>query len=127
MFGDFVCVGSGSTLTIYKSQCATTTAVSDPDPAPVAGRLLASIPNPFRQSTVIGYQLFEPSSVSLRIYDLSGRLVRVLEDRTGKASGEHRAVWNGRDDRGRHLPAGVYFYRLDAPTFTASDRAVLME
>ena len=47
------------------------------------------------------------------VYDLSGRVVRALQ-RGKLAAGSHRFDWNGRDEQGRKVPAGVYFVRLEA-------------
>ncbi len=69
-------------------------------------------PNPFNPTTAISYTV--PASgaeVRLTIYDLAGRVVRTLV--TGlEQGGEHVAVWHGRDDAGRAVGSGVYFYRL---------------
>jgi flagellar hook assembly protein FlgD len=51
--------------------------------------------------------------VALRLYDVSGRLVRTLV-RGPMAAGVHRATWDGRDDGGRSVGSGVYFVRYDA-------------
>jgi parallel beta-helix repeat protein len=70
-------------------------------------------PNPFNPATAISYQVPAPGGrVRLSIYDLSGRKVRTLVDEH-RAAGRHAAVWQGRDDRGRELGSGVYFYRLE--------------
>jgi flagellar hook assembly protein FlgD len=57
------------------------------------------------------------------VFDVSGRVVRVLLDRWAPA-GEDETVWDGRDDRGQPVPAGVYLYELDAPGFRAARRMV---
>ncbi len=57
-------------------------------------------PNPFNPETQIKFELPLASQVSLRIYDIRGRLVRVLLDREEVAAGFHHAAWNGRDDSG---------------------------
>ena len=86
-------------------------------PSSVAMRLQPNVPNPFNPSTKISFELPAdregPVAVSLQVFDLKGRLVRTLVDRTLTAD-NHTATWNGRDRRGQAVPAGVYFYRLDA-------------
>lgn len=76
--------------------------------------LAANVPNPFNPKTSIRYTLpaeAEGANVKLGVYDVNGRLVRLLlNDR--RSSGEHSIDWFGRDDAGRPVSAGVYFYRL---------------
>jgi hypothetical protein len=61
------------------------------------------------------YAIPRAGTVSLRIYDLSGRLVRTLLDGEVEA-GTGNLVWDGRDDRGNNLPSGIYLGRLQAGT-----------
>ncbi|MFC1572610.1 FlgD immunoglobulin-like domain containing protein [Candidatus Eisenbacteria bacterium] len=68
-------------------------------------------PNPFNAQTTIEFALAESGAVELTVFDLRGRLVRIL-DRESRPSGQYRAMWNGCDDEGRAMPAGVYFCRL---------------
>jgi hypothetical protein len=68
-------------------------------------------PNPFNDQTVIRFQVPETSGVRLRIYDSLGReVVSLIEEE--KLQGMHQIPWNGRDEEGRIVPSGVYFYRL---------------
>lgn len=75
-------------------------------------RLLGNRPNPFGPSTTILFRLARPTEVSLRVYDLRGRLVRILLPGTSEGSGEHRVVWDGTDDGGQNVVSGSYFCRL---------------
>ena len=69
-------------------------------------------PNPFNPTTAISYTVPAPGAeVRLTIYDLAGREVRTLVA-GAEQGGEHVAVWHGRDDAGRVVGSGVYFYRL---------------
>jgi hypothetical protein len=81
---------------------------------PVAYRLHTNVPNPFNPSTQIAYELPEVAIVTLRIYDVSGQLVRTLEAGTLRVPGVYRMTWNGRDDTGREVSSGLYFYELAA-------------
>jgi len=73
--------------------------------------LLPGQPNPFSQDTRIRFELDGDRQVVLRVYDVSGRLIRTLAD--GHMSiGPHERLWNGRDDRGQPVASGIYFYRL---------------
>ncbi|MRR09575.1 T9SS type A sorting domain-containing protein, partial [bacterium] len=68
-------------------------------------------PNPFSGRTTISYQLPSAGHVSLKIYNIAGQLVRVLADGQ-RPAGLSTVSWDGRDDRGRTVSAGVYHYRL---------------
>lgn len=68
-------------------------------------------PNPFSGRTTITYQLQAAGAVSLKVYNIAGQLVRILVD-GAQAAGARSASWDGKDDRGRAVSAGVYHYRL---------------
>ncbi len=70
-------------------------------------------PNPFNPSTSIGFDLPRDQAVSLRIYDVSGRLVRILVHQHQLPAGSHRYTWDGRDDGADRVGSGLYFYVLD--------------
>ncbi len=69
-------------------------------------------PNPFNANTSISYTLTEAGNVSLKVYDISGRLVTTLVDQRQEA-GEHEVTWDGSD-----VSSGVYFYKLQTSVFT---------
>lgn len=70
-------------------------------------------PNPSAGAAALAYGLPKAQTVELAIYDAAGRAVRTLA-RGERAAGYHQVDWDGQDDSGRALPAGVYFVRLDA-------------
>lgn len=80
---------------------------------PSRTRLLASYPNPFNPQTTVPFVMGEPGHARLAVYDLAGRLVAVLLDQDLPAGQQERA-WSGLDSRGRPVPSGVYYLRLDA-------------
>ncbi len=84
-------------------------AVGDVSPAPFT--LHQNHPNPFNPSTTITFSTAEPEFVTLAVYNLLGQRVRTLVSGT-MPTGEHAAVWDGRDDAGTPSGAGVYLYRL---------------
>jgi len=92
-------------------------------------RVAASIdrvaPNPFNPRTQIEFGLAEPGPASLVVLDARGRRVRTLVDASLPA-GEHAAVWNGDDDTGATVGAGVYYLRLTAAGTTRSARVTLV-
>lgn len=84
-------------------------------------------PNPFNATTEIEFSLAESARVTLKIYDISGRLVRVLVDRE-LSRGRHAGVrWDGRDDRGAAVASGVYFYQLVSPAWVDTKKIVLLK
>ncbi len=92
-----------------------------------APRLLQNYPNPFNPQTTISFNLPQETIASLRVYDLSGRLVRTLLNNETAPQGLNQVVWNGRNDSGQQVPSGVFFYRLEAAGFTESKRMVLVK
>jgi hypothetical protein len=71
-------------------------------------------PNPFNPVTTMRYSVPAGGGhVRLEVIDVAGRVVRTLVD-DHRSEGEHGAAWNGRDDEGREVASGVYFYRLTA-------------
>ena len=78
---------------------------------PMAATLFQNHPNPFNPSTTISYELAAPGWVDLQIYDVAGRLVRTLFSGAEEA-GRQEKVWAGRNNQGRSVASGVYFYRL---------------
>lgn len=102
---------------MWSLDLATVTAAAELVPGNPAGdglRLEAPRPNPLAGGRVtVRYFLPRESAVSLRVLDVSGRLVAVLEEGR-RAAGEGAATWDGRDGRGRRVAAGAYFLRLEA-------------
>jgi hypothetical protein len=83
-------------------------------------------PNPFNPSTTVSYGLDKAALVSIRIYNSRGQMVREINEGS-KAAGNYSLVWNGDDDRGRSLPTGVYYIRMQAGDKSFSKKAVLMK
>jgi len=99
---------------------------TDAEPLPRGGYYLdESVPNPFNPYTIIRYGIASPTHVRLRVYDVAGRLVRTLVDESQIAK-DHRVVWDGRNESGEEMPAGVYVYRIVAGAFTQSQKMVLV-
>jgi Zn-dependent metalloprotease len=104
-------------------------AAAVPGPAdvrPVSYVLHPSQPNPFNPRTEIRYELPADGPVSITVYDVTGREVRVLVNET-KQAGMHSASWDGTDSQGQSLASGVYFYRLEAAGFTQTRRMALVK
>jgi FlgD Ig-like domain len=98
-----------------------TSAPADPRPAGVPELALA--PNPFRGSCAITFELPRPGAVRLQVHDVTGRLVRTLEEGT-LAAGPHSRTWDGTGVFERPVAAGVYFLRLATEEGTRTIRVV---
>jgi len=84
-------------------------------------------PNPFNPMTRISYDVASPGAhVTIRVYSVSGRLIRTLEDAEVPA-GRHATEWDGRDEDGRDVSSGVYFYRIEIGQFMEQGRMVLLK
>ncbi|MCK4352013.1 VCBS repeat-containing protein [candidate division WOR-3 bacterium] len=74
-------------------------------------KLFQNAPNPFNQKTEIRYQISDVSKVSLKIYDLTGRLIRTLVNEPQKP-GLYQVKWDKYDNKSKPVASGIYFYRL---------------
>jgi len=79
-----------------------------------SSRLLAARPSPFRDSTELSFELARDERISLHLFDTQGRTVRNLLENEAHDAGRHQIDWDGLDDAGRRVPAGVYWYRMSA-------------
>ena len=84
-------------------------------------QLSDNYPNPFNPSTAISYEIPKRSEVSIKIYDITGRLVTTLVDDV-KNAGKHTVTF-----RANNLSSGVYFYRLQAGSYSAVKRMMLLK
>jgi hypothetical protein len=104
----------------------TTTGITD-DIIPKAFALYQNLPNPFNPTTLIRYNVPEGGGhVTLRVYDVCGRLVKTLADGP-QTAGEKRVLWHGRNEQGGQVATGVYFYRMTAPGFEMTRKMVLLQ
>jgi hypothetical protein len=101
--------------------------VIDAEGGPAVLSLGPNVPNPFRGATRVTYSISagEAARTRLAVYNASGRLVRTLVDGV-VAAGAHSASWDGTNRAGTPVPAGVYFYRLEARGTSKTGRMVLV-
>jgi hypothetical protein len=102
----------------------TSTGIPSPQEVPVVTNLFQNHPNPFTPETVIEYALSQEGRAQVRIYDLNGRMVRELVNDI-QTPQRYQVSWDGRDQSGRELVSGVYFYQLTAPGVQQTKRMVL--
>ena len=92
-------------------------------------KLSQNYPNPFNPTTVINYNVEADGKVSLKVYDIMGRLVKTLVNDykvAGNGSG-YNVVWDGTDNSGSHVSAGLYIYSLQTGNMSMTKKMVLMK
>ncbi|MDW7679975.1 MAG: T9SS type A sorting domain-containing protein, partial [bacterium] len=82
-------------------------------------------PNPFNSETTIRYRLVENGKVELLIYNLEGKEVIKLFTKNQQI-GEHQIIWNGKDQNGKEVSNGIYFYILKSGSFTETKKMTLI-
>jgi hypothetical protein len=88
-------------------------------------RLFQNMPNPFALLTTVRYDVPVSTRVSLKVYDVSGRLVTTLVNRH-MSKGSYEVSWKGKNYEGRHVTRGVYFYRLETEEFQTAKKLILL-
>ncbi|RKZ12509.1 hypothetical protein DRQ50_11840, partial [bacterium] len=88
--------------------------------------LMQNAPNPFNPRTTIAFDLASPGSVRLKIYSVDGKLVRTLVTERMEA-GQHKRIWDGRDNGGRTVPTGVYLMRLETRGVTQTRKMLMLK
>jgi hypothetical protein len=90
--------------------------------------LSQNYPNPFNPVTAIRYSIRSQTHVSLKIYDVAGRLVMTLVDRVqAPKEGGYKVTWNGLNNAGNHVASGIYFYRLVTADRTFTKKMLLLK
>ncbi|MFC1475824.1 T9SS type A sorting domain-containing protein [Candidatus Zixiibacteriota bacterium] len=109
-------------LGVYQPRHSTSPAA----PVPKAPSLAQNYPNPFNASTVVEFALPRPTQVSLEVFNILGRRVAVLVDEE-RGAGRHLISWDGKDNNGKSMASGLYFYRLRAGSYSQTKRMVLLK
>ncbi len=112
---------SGSNGVSYTRTKVLTGVKAEWPPQPTNFALLQNFPNPFNPSTTISYQLPSNSFVVLKVTDILGREVQTLVNER-QAAGTHSIVFNA-----NNLPSGLYFYTLEAGTYHATKKFLLLK
>jgi hypothetical protein len=120
----FLADGEGG-LAVTAKQCVEATPVFDSAALPGSTRLDGVYPNPLNPRTIISFTMVEAGPMSLRVFDLAGRLVRVLEEGV-RGSRSHQVVWDGRDDAGRMVASAPYIVRLQAGGVEENKKVLLV-
>ena len=93
---------------------------------PESVSIKANYPNPFNPSTAIDFSVAELSFVNLAIYDASGRLVKTLVSES-KVADSYSVIWDGSNDNGVQVSAGMYLYKITAGNFVETKKMLLVK
>ena len=102
-----------------------------PERLPTTTQLLANYPNPFNPETWIPFKLAQDSTVTARIYDLTGKQIRMIElghlpagnyVESGKS-----IYWDGKTETGELVSSGTYFYQIDAGDYTETRKMIILK
>ena len=88
--------------------------------------LYSNYPNPFNPTTQIAFSIPQEGKVNLSVYNIKGQLVKTLINRR-IISGSHNVNWNGRDNTGKLVSSGVYFYKLKFDKKEISEKMLLLK
>jgi hypothetical protein len=108
---------------------ATSIELSDINSHPTKFILIQNYPNPFNPDTWIPYKLIGSSTVVIKIYDVKGKLIRILNPGYKTAgvytTKERAAYWDGKNSSGEDVASGIYFYVLEAGEFRSAKKMTL--
>ena len=102
---------------------ATTTSASG---LPTGFALEQNYPNPFNPTTTISFSLPTAEAWTLRVYNVTGSLVRTFSG-SNSAAGQVQVMWDGLSSQGEQVASGVYLYRLEAGSFTDTRKMMLLK
>ncbi len=94
---------------------------------PTQFSLSQNYPNPFNPNTTIEFSVPHPTSLTISIYDITGKEIRNLIDDTGIVQGYHNVIWDGLDNNGQLVSAGLYIYTMTTEGVSVSRKMILMK
>ncbi len=83
-------------------------------------------PNPFNPSTIINYSLPTQTNVKIVVYNVLGRMIKILID-AEQTAGEYSAYWNGTDEHGHDVTSGIYLYKIITNDYISSRKMILLK
>jgi hypothetical protein len=92
---------------------------------PLNFQLAQNYPNPFNSSTAIDYQIADAAVVELTIFNALGQKITTLVD-AWQTAGQHQILWHGKDDAGKTVANGIYFYQLKSGNFVQIRKMLLV-
>lgn len=93
---------------------------------PTQFSLSQNYPNPFNPKTTISYALPADAFVKLNVYNILGQKVKTLVDEQ-QTAGYKQVIWDGKSDRGQEVSSGIYFYQIQAGSFTKTAKMSLLK
>lgn len=121
------CVSSDAYFFMVDDVQVTRITSGEDDLAPVATtKLFNNYPNPFNPETTIRFSIRDASPVTLEVYNVKGQRIRTLVNET-KVSGNHEVTWNGKDDNGRNVSSGIYYYKMTAGNYNTTKKMILIK
>jgi len=103
-----------------------TTGIRSSTQTPENYALRQNYPNPFNPTTTLRYDLPEQGFVHLTIYNQLGKPIRTLINRE-ESAGYKSVMWDARDDYGKQVSTGIYFYRIEVNGFSQTKKMVLLK
>lgn len=100
------------------------TGIEEQPPANQNTNIIAVYPNPFANNITIGYQIANPTKVSLVVYDISGREVKSLINENAN-KGYYKITWNGQDNANNFVTNGIYFLRVKTDKENRTTKLIL--
>ncbi|MCK4361474.1 MAG: T9SS type A sorting domain-containing protein, partial [Bacteroidales bacterium] len=83
-------------------------------------------PNPFKTQTTIEFFLNSNSKVKLSIYNINGQIITTLSNKIF-IKGNHKIIWDGKDNSGKNVSEGIYFYKLQSEKFIEANKMILIK
>ncbi len=88
--------------------------------------LVGNYPNPFNPKTNIKFTTAENAQVNVKIYNAKGQLIKNLVN-GNLEKGVHNIVWNGKDNAGKNVSSGIYFYKISMPDYQKTKKMLLLK
>ena len=123
--GQVVATSNGESIHIYYLHEDRLLHVESGPSMPDRFELSQNYPNPFNPITFIDFSLPQSSHVKVEVFNVLGQVVKTIVNES-RPAGHHTVSWNGTDVSGDHVSSGVYFYRISADDFHASNKMVLI-
>jgi flagellar hook assembly protein FlgD len=87
---------------------------------------MCNYPNPFKASATIAFSVAKAGKAKVEIYNIKGQRVKTLLC-NAKSTGQNKLVWDGCNDEGKPVSSGMYFYRLEAPGYTKTQKMLYLK
>ncbi len=114
------------TFTLINGDIRPNVGIEEATVSPLTYNLSSPMPNPTKGIVKISYAVPKTTRVNIKVYNCLGQVVRTLVDEEQKP-GVYTINWNGKDDEGRQLSAGIYFYQMVSDDFVGTKKAILLK